>query len=145
MTYTYNDILPEIDEICKKNTDCFVKYTHDRPFLCPYKDLCFEDYEGPNNGNTAYETAMLARFMELKTGNPHKKFYFTFGSDPGFPYPNAYIIILAEDEPDAIKKFRGKFQDRNEGVINCSFWYTEEQWRETKNKTSFTEPAEVFA
>lgn len=145
MTYTYHDIEMEIDEMCGKNPDCYVKYTYDRPIVCPYKDLCFRNYEGPDNGRVAFETAILARFMELKTGKPHHKFYFTFGSDPGFPYPNAYIIILAENEPDAIKKFRGKFPDRNEGVINCAFWYTEEQWCETKNKTSYTNPAEVFA
>ena len=145
MTYTYHCILPEIEEICNKNTDCYIKYTYGRPFSCPYKDLCFKDYEGLNNGNTAYETAILARYMELKTGKTHKKFYFTFGSDSRFPFPNAYIIILAEDEKGAIRKFREKYPDRNEGTVNCAFWYTEEQWLETENKTSYTEPAEVFA
>lgn len=58
-----------------------------------------------------------------------KKFYFTFGSDRKFPYQNGYVIVMADDLLDAIDLFRGRFPDRNPGIVNCSFWYTEEEWR----------------
>lgn len=35
-----------------------------------------------------------------------KKFYFTFGTDEGFPYQDTYLIVMATDLKEAIEKFR---------------------------------------
>ncbi len=76
---------------------------------------------------------------------PQKKFYFTFGSDPGFPYQNTYIIVIADTERAAVEKFRAKFPDRHKDTVNCAFWYSEEQWRRSLSEAVYGEPAEVIA
>lgn len=57
------------------------------------------------------------------------RYYFTFGSDKNLPYQNGYVIVLADTVLDAIAKFRMKFPDKYRGNINCSFFYTSEQWK----------------
>ncbi len=76
---------------------------------------------------------------------PQKKFYFTFGSDPGFPYQNTYIIVMADTERAAVEKFRAKFPDRHKNTVNCAFLYPEEEWRGSLNEAGYGEPAEVIA
>lgn len=62
---------------------------------------------------------------------PDVKMYFTFGSDPGFPYQNGYVIVHGNSNDAAIKKFRERFPDRHENIVNCAFFYTQEQWEKT--------------
>lgn len=59
------------------------------------------------------------------------KYYFTFGSHSFFPYQNGYVIVKADTLSKAIEKFRSRFPDRHLNTVNCSFWYTEEEWRNT--------------
>ena len=54
-----------------------------------------------------------------------EKFYFTFGSDPGFPYQNTYLIVYAKNLDEAIEKFRAKHPDRHLNCVNCAFFYEE--------------------
>lgn len=56
------------------------------------------------------------------------KYYFTFGSDPMYPYCRGWVEILAETLQAAIEKFRKHFPDRHEGIVNCAFWYTEKDF-----------------
>lgn len=58
-----------------------------------------------------------------------KDFYFTFGSDPHFPYQNGYVIVKADDLQGAILKFCSKFPNRHVNCMNCAFFYTEAQWK----------------
>jgi len=139
---TYPDIVPEINAVCEKNPKCFVDIVHGTDNGCPYFDICQKEFE---SGGVIFETDFLARFMELKTGKPHSKFYFTFGSDPGFPYQNTYIIVLAESEKAAVEKFRDKYPDRHKDIVNCAFWYSEERWNGSQNETGYGDPAEVIA
>lgn len=55
-----------------------------------------------------------------------KKWYFTFGSSPTFPYQDTYVIVHAETENAAIEKFRERFPDVRKNIVNCAFWYSEE-------------------
>ena len=57
-----------------------------------------------------------------------KKYYFTFGSWEQFPYQNGYLIVQADSRNDAIAKYRAKHPDINEGIVNCAFIYSEEQF-----------------
>lgn len=57
-------------------------------------------------------------------------FYFTFGSSLQFPYRNTYLIVIANSENEAVKKFRNKYPDVHENIINCSFIYSEREWKE---------------
>ena len=79
------------------------------------------------NGTQAY--AIDANKESVCPGES-KKFYFTFGSDPGFPYQNTYLVVEAVNEKSAIRKFRKKFPDRNINVYNASFCYSQEKWEE---------------
>lgn len=56
------------------------------------------------------------------------RYFFTFGSDPGFPYQRGWVEVLAPDLPAAVAGFQRKFPDRHPGTVNCAFWYTEEQF-----------------
>ena len=138
---TYRDIVPETNAVCKKHPKCYVDIYHNADNGCPYFDIC----QAHPDGSWAFETDILARNMELQTGKPHSRFYFTFGSDPGFPFQNTYIIVLAESEKAAVEKFREKYPDRHTGTVNCAFWYSEEHWTGTPNEREYTEPAEVIA
>lgn len=74
-----------------------------------------------------------------------ERFYFTFGSDQGFPYQNTYLIVLAETKSDAVRKFRAKYPDRHKNTINCAFVYSQEQWEGSFNQKYYPEePAEII-
>lgn len=138
---TYRDIVPETNAVCKKHPKCYVDIYHNADNGCPYFDIC----QAHPDGSWAFETDILARYMELKTGKPHSRFYFTFGSDPGFPFQNTYIIVLAESEKAAVERFRAEYPDRHKGIVNCAFWYSEERWAGTDCAKAYTEPAAVIA
>ena len=71
-------------------------------------------------------------------------FYFTFGSDKGFPYQNAYLIVMAETEVEAVKKFRSRYKDRTPDVANCSFWYARDKWLDLKMDISKFDPKDII-
>lgn len=76
---------------------------------------------------------------------PLKKFYFTFGSNLGFPFPNSYLIVIATDKGTAIDKFRQKYPDRHPNTFNCSFVYSEEEWEGSLNQRCYlNKPAEII-
>lgn len=56
-------------------------------------------------------------------------FYYTFGSDPKFPYQNGWVIVAAHDWEEAHEKFRAHFPDRHENTLNCAFFYDARQWQ----------------
>lgn len=56
------------------------------------------------------------------------RFFYTFGSDSGFPFQNGWVEVHASDWNEAHEKFRARFPDRHENTVNCSFFYSEEQW-----------------
>lgn len=62
------------------------------------------------------------------SGTP--KWYYTFGSDEQFPFQHGWIVIEAGSQKEADTIFREHFPDRpgHEGILNCAFVYTEEQW-----------------
>ena len=58
------------------------------------------------------------------------KYYYTFGSDPQFPYRYGHVVVKAESWKESHMKFRTRFPDRqgHEGIINCAFFYDESHW-----------------
>lgn len=64
------------------------------------------------------------------TTDENKNYYVTFGSDERFPYPNKYLVISAPSMTDAQQLFRQFFPDRHEKILNYSFMYEEEEWRQ---------------
>lgn len=57
-------------------------------------------------------------------------FYFTFGTNPGFPFQRGWVEVWAKDIEEAIEKFRAKYPDRTPGVVNCAFFYDSKRWAE---------------
>jgi len=57
-------------------------------------------------------------------------YYFTFGTNPDFPYQKGYVIIKADSWDEAFEKWDTRFGNkarvgRNSDVINCAFFYDE--------------------
>ena len=69
-------------------------------------------------------------FMRVRDENP--KFYFTFGSNPQFPFTEyEYVVIQAENEAAAHKIFRSVWPPRpGSNCTNCAFTYSEEEWND---------------
>lgn len=141
MTFTYQEIVPQTNTECEKHPKCCVDIVRGTENECPYFDICQKELE---SGGWVFETDILERFLELKTGKPYSKFYFTFGSDPGFPFQNTYIIVLAESKKAAVETFRERYPDRHKDTVNCAFWYSEESWAGTECARTYTEPAAVI-
>ena len=59
------------------------------------------------------------------------KYYFTFGSDPRYPFQGGWIEIWAVSLNHAIKIFREKYPDRDKGIVNCADFYTRSQFEMT--------------
>lgn len=57
-------------------------------------------------------------------------YFYTFGTDCGFPYQGGWVEVRAESRMEADKKFRTRFPDRpgRKGILNCAFCYTMEEW-----------------
>ena len=60
-----------------------------------------------------------------------KPFYFTFGSWEKFPYKDTFLVVYATDLREAIAKFRQHHPDVHDNTVNCSSWYTKEQFDES--------------
>lgn len=60
-----------------------------------------------------------------------KEFYFTYGRS-GQPFSGGWTIVLAEDLKQAIEVFRIFHPDKNDGMIDCADFYSEENFKETE-------------
>ena len=58
------------------------------------------------------------------------KYFYTFGSDPKFPYQCGWVEVHANSWEEAHQKFRARFPDRHKGTLNCAFFYGEDRWAE---------------
>lgn len=64
-----------------------------------------------------------------------KRTYFTFGSDPLYPYGrNDYVVVEARNENDACLLFNMIHPPRHDDVVNCAFIYSEERFNEFRDK-----------
>lgn len=58
-------------------------------------------------------------------------YYFTFGTDKGFPFQGGWVEIEAESMKQAQDIFRAYFPDRVPGCLNCSDYYTRARMQES--------------
>lgn len=63
-------------------------------------------------------------------------YYFTFGTNEQYPYRDGYLIVKAENANDVVQKYRSRYPDIDDGIINCAFIYSEDQWMEISKNTS---------
>ena len=59
------------------------------------------------------------------------KFYYTYGTDPRYPYQGGWTEIEALDRPSADKLFQMYHPDRTPGILNCADIYNEDEFRRT--------------
>ncbi len=60
------------------------------------------------------------------------RFFFTFGTSDKFPFCGGWVEVIAPNRAAAIKLYRSRHPDVNEGIINCSEIYTEEQFQKSE-------------
>ena len=56
------------------------------------------------------------------------KIYYTFGTDPRYPYLGGWVTVEAESLVKAHRIFRACFPDRTPGFLNCADYYTEDEF-----------------
>lgn len=59
------------------------------------------------------------------------KVFYTFGSDERFPFCGGWVEIEANSLKEAHAVFRAHYPDVTPGILNCSDYYTEEQFNDT--------------
>ena len=57
-------------------------------------------------------------------------FYFTYGTDKGFPFQGGWTEVHAAARNQAVALFRREHPDRSPGLVNCSSIYTEKQFKD---------------
>lgn len=59
------------------------------------------------------------------------KVFYTFGSDPGFPFCGGWVEVEASTMKEAHAIFRANYPDRQPGILNRSDYYTESQFNDS--------------
>ena len=74
------------------------------------------------------------------------RIYFTFGDHPQFPFGREdYVVSEGLDKRDAIAKFRMRHPDVTDGILNCAFYYSEDEFDNIRKEFySGRKPAEVI-
>ena len=73
--------------------------------------------------------------------------YFTFGSDPKFPYDREqYVKIIGKDVKDCTATFRKHFPqpDKKDKTLNCADYYSGKTWEDTKHNFEGRLPAKTL-
>lgn len=80
-----------------------------------------------------------------KVGMLHN-YYFTFGSLEQYPYHDGYLIVKAKNIEEAAAKFDTEYPNPHDSeVLNCSDYYTQQQWdNEVKKYYENEEPQEII-
>lgn len=60
-----------------------------------------------------------------------EKFYFTYGTDSGYPFRGGWTLIIAPDEKTATQIFRAFHPDRWSGCLNCSDYYRADRFEQS--------------
>lgn len=58
-------------------------------------------------------------------------FYFTYGTDPAYPFEGGWTTVIAPDRLAATALFRIYHPDRTKGIVNCADIYDEENFKST--------------
>lgn len=126
-----------------------------RKELVPIGTICrVESVESEKDGSFYYLVRSLNNDYdkgyytedELKKGRLEwvEKFYFTFGSSSFFPHQNGYVIVWAKNLNEAFEIFKAKYPNKTPNCLNCSFYYTEEQWKKQYEKTGLIKDYPCF-
>lgn len=56
-------------------------------------------------------------------------FYFTYGTDPAYPFEGGWTTVIAPDRLAATALFRIYHPDRVKGIVNCADIYDERSFK----------------
>jgi len=74
-----------------------------------------------------------------------KSFFFTFGSNEKYPYPNGCVLIHAEDITKASDEFNKRFPNPDStSILNCAFCYRQRDWERMEKKPPISEEIYVL-
>lgn len=76
-----------------------------------------------------------------------EKMYFTFGSDPKFPYDREdYIVVIGINRKDCLDAYKNKYPNRpGSDSINCADYYTAAEWdKVTARHYKDVQPKEIL-
>ena len=98
---------------------------------CP-EDLGLTDNDRAWCPELNCEKCWMGAFEAVSQVEPLKKFFYTFGTDRGFPLGDKeYVEVHAETWHEADEKFRKNFPNRpGSPYLNCACIYPEGQWRD---------------
>lgn len=105
---------------------------------------------GGQDTSAAYVAITAAYYAGLAIGYRNaqpKSYYFTFGSNPAYPYGREdFIQILARDIHEAAAIFRKHYPNRPGSTsLNCADYYTEKQFSAIRPEYyAGKQPAEVL-
>lgn len=87
--------------------------------------------EGAAGAQRAVEAARYAaEFMEARPRTGKRNWYYTFGTDAGFPFKaREFVEVRADTLAQADAKFGARFPGRD-GRVNCADRYAEDEWRD---------------
>lgn len=124
------NILERLQErVLQKELEGTVKNVEQlRLFVTGYLQGIYDQYHEDYCCMTPKDSATIKEWVE----NYYlKDFYFTFGSWEHYPFKNGYIIVKAETIREAAYKFMNWYpHPTDEGVLNCSDYYSAEKWQE---------------
>lgn len=59
------------------------------------------------------------------------KVFYTFGSDEKYPHYGGWVEVEAASMEEAHETFRAHYPDRLPGILNCAFYYIEDEFNAT--------------
>lgn len=73
-----------------------------------------------------------ADFLETHPERGRKRYFYTFGTDPQFPYGiEEFVEVHADTANQANPKFKIAFPCRpGSTLLNCAFVYNEDEWKQ---------------
>ena len=96
-------------------------------YVCGDEDL--EKLENMAHIGGLYNSKLLD--ITAQEGDDYVKVFYTFGSDDRFPFCGGWVEVAAPTMKEAHALFREHYPDREPGILNCSDYYTEEQFKES--------------
>lgn len=97
-----------------------------------YYDCNLSYWDNINNliEDSIRKKGLLSEENTKTLADTYKKFYFTFGSDPAYPYGiDDYVVVLAKNIYEAQMAFKALHPNRPDSdSLNYAFDYTEKTW-----------------
>ena len=69
--------------------------------------------------------------LEQAPENQKETFYFSFGTADYFPFKLGWVEVRANSREEACEMFASHYPCRSDSMLNCSFVYNENAWKQT--------------